>query len=94
MLTDISNSSSRGSDAFWTPGMQVVHTHTFRRNTCIHTKVNLKKIFQSGNGCARLYSQHLGGRGKRISEFQDSQDYTEKPCLEQNKTNKQKYAKK
>jgi hypothetical protein len=26
-------------------------------------------------------SQHLGGRGRRISEFQDSQGYTEKPCL-------------
>jgi hypothetical protein len=24
----------------------------------------------------------LGGRGKQISEFQDSQGYTEKPCLE------------
>jgi hypothetical protein len=30
-------------------------------------------------------SQHLGGRGRWISEFkefQDSQGYTEKPCLE------------
>jgi hypothetical protein len=41
----------------------------------------------------------LGGRGRRISEFeasliyrefQDSQGYTEKPCLEKQKTNKQK----
>jgi hypothetical protein len=46
----------------------------------------------------------LGSRGKQISEFlgqpdlqsefQISQDYTEKPCLEKNKqTNKQKQAK-
>jgi hypothetical protein len=28
----------------------------------------------------------LGGRGRRISEFQDSQGYIEKPCLEKNKT--------
>ena len=25
---------------------------------------------------------HLGGREKQISEFKDSQYYTEKPCLE------------
>jgi hypothetical protein len=31
----------------------------------------------------------LGGRGRQISEFQDSQDYTEKPCLEK-QTNKKK----
>ena len=32
----------------------------------------------------------MGGKGKRISEFQDSQDYTEKPRLEKPKqTNKQ-----
>jgi hypothetical protein len=41
----------------------------------------------------------LGGRGRQISEFearltglqsefQDSQDYTEKPCLENKQTNK------
>jgi hypothetical protein len=30
----------------------------------------------------------LGGRGRRISEFEDSQGYTEKPCLEKKtKTN-------
>jgi hypothetical protein len=28
----------------------------------------------------------LGGRGRQISEFQDSQDYTEKPCLEKKQT--------
>jgi hypothetical protein len=37
-------------------------------------------------------SQHLGGRGKQISglqsEFQDSQGYTEKPCLEKPKKKK------
>jgi hypothetical protein len=28
----------------------------------------------------------LRGRGRQISEFQDSQGYTEKPCLENQKT--------
>jgi hypothetical protein len=32
----------------------------------------------------------LGGRGRWISEFKDSQGYTEKPCFEKTKTNKQK----
>ena len=33
----------------------------------------------------------MGGRGRQISEFQDSQGYTEKPCLEkQNKTKQNK----
>jgi hypothetical protein len=35
----------------------------------------------------------LGGRGRQISEFedsQDSQDYTEKPCLKKTKQNKTK----
>jgi hypothetical protein len=45
-------------------------------------------------------TQHLGGRGRRISEFerpawsqsefQDSQGYTEKPCLEKPKKKKKK----
>jgi hypothetical protein len=45
-----------------------------------------------GSGGARLWSQYLGGKGRwisefktslvyRVSEFQDSQGYTEKPCL-------------
>jgi hypothetical protein len=29
-----------------------------------------------------------GGRGRRISEFEDSQGYTEKPCLEKPKKKK------
>jgi hypothetical protein len=33
-------------------------------------------------------TQHSGGRGRRISEFQDSQGYTEKPCLEKPKKKK------
>jgi hypothetical protein len=53
-----------------------------------------------GSGGACLLSQHLGGRGRQISEFkaslvykqsefQDSQGYTEKPCVEkQNKIKK------
>jgi len=37
----------------------------------------------------------LGGRGRQISEFKDSQGYTEKPCLEKNKKkNKKKQEKK
>jgi hypothetical protein len=42
----------------------------------------------------------LGGRGRRISEFQDSQGYTEKLCLKkqdktkQNKNTKQNKTKK
>jgi hypothetical protein len=33
---------------------------------------------------ALAYAQHLGGRGRPglQGEFQDSQGYTEKPCLE------------
>jgi hypothetical protein len=27
----------------------------------------------------------MGGRGRQISEFEDSQGYTEKPCLEKTK---------
>jgi hypothetical protein len=30
----------------------------------------------------------LGGRGRRISEFKASQDYTEKPCVKQPKKKK------
>jgi hypothetical protein len=51
---------------------------------------------QPGSGGARLWSQHLESRGRQISEFeaslvyrvsfQDSQGYTEKPCLEKPKT--------
>jgi hypothetical protein len=36
----------------------------------------------------------LGGRGRWISEFQDSQGYTEKPCLEKTKQNKNQTNKK
>jgi hypothetical protein len=48
---------------------------------------------QPGSGGARLQSQHLGGRGKQISEFEaslvyrvSSRGYTEKPCLKKQKT--------
>jgi hypothetical protein len=33
----------------------------------------------------------LGGRGKQISEFEDSQGYTEKPSLEKTKTKRNVY---
>jgi hypothetical protein len=33
-------------------------------------------------------SQHLGGRGRWISKFEDSQAYTEKPCLGKKEKNK------
>ena len=31
------------------------------------------------------WHMHSGGRGRRISEFEDSQGYTDKPCLEKPK---------
>ena len=40
------------------------------------------KLLIARRGGACLWSQHSWGRGGRISEFQDSQGYTEKPCLE------------
>jgi hypothetical protein len=53
-----------------------------------------------GHGSACLESQHLGGRGRWItefkaslvykSEFQDSQVYTEKPCFKKPKKKKKK----
>jgi hypothetical protein len=65
------------------------------------TQSKLRKMqYRPGGGGACLKSQHLGGRGRWISEFkasrlksefQDSQGYTEKPCLEkQNKTKQNK----
>jgi hypothetical protein len=36
----------------------------------------------------------LGGRGRRISEFQDSQGYTEKPCLKKQNNNQKTTTKK
>jgi hypothetical protein len=36
----------------------------------------------------------LGGRGRRISEFEDSQGYTEKPCLKKKKKRKKEEKKK
>jgi hypothetical protein len=33
----------------------------------------------------------LGGRGRWISEFQDSQGYTEKPCLEKTTSTTKKF---
>jgi hypothetical protein len=35
----------------------------------------------------------LGGRGRRISEFKDSQGYTEKPCLGKKKKDERALAK-
>jgi hypothetical protein len=32
----------------------------------------------------------LGGRGRQISEFEASQDYTKKPCLKNQKKKKKK----
>jgi hypothetical protein len=39
-------------------------------------------------GGAHLLFQPLGGRGRRIPEFKDSQGYTEKLCLEINQNKK------
>jgi hypothetical protein len=49
---------------------------------------SLKKKKKARHGNAHLWSQHLGGRGKQISEFKASLVYTEKPCLEKNKQKK------
>ena len=59
-------------------------------------------MFKS-TGCSsrgpKFKSQHFGGRGSQISEseaslvkseFQDSRGYTEKPCLEKQKTKTKK----
>ena len=37
--------------------------------------MSLEKIITPGGGGAHLYSQHLGGRGRRISEFEASLVY-------------------
>jgi hypothetical protein len=37
--------------------------------------MSIKKQSRAGHGGARLYSQHLGGRGRRISEFEASLVY-------------------
>jgi hypothetical protein len=63
----------------------------------------IKTKHVAGRGGACLYSQHLGGKGRQISEFEASLVYkvsfrttraTEKPCLEkpkkQNKTKQNK----
>jgi hypothetical protein len=55
--------------------------------TIISIPYTHKKKILPGSGGTRLSSQHLGGRGQPglQSEFQDSQGYTEKPCLEKKK---------
>jgi hypothetical protein len=46
-------------------------------------------VVSKGN-VVHAFNQHSGGRGRRISEFEASQGYTEKPCLKKTKqTNKQ-----
>jgi hypothetical protein len=57
---------------------------------CFRSIYSLKTIdYKSGQWWHTPLSQHLGGRGRQISgiqsEFQDSQGYTEKPCLEKPK---------
>jgi hypothetical protein len=70
----------------------------YRNNRNVKTKPGRR-----GGACLR--SQHLGGRGRWISEFeaslvykvskfQDSQGYTEKPCLEKPREKKKKERKK
>jgi hypothetical protein len=55
----------------------------------MYTAPGSKKFLGRQWWCTTL-SQHLGGRGRWISEFQDSQGYTEKPCLEKPKKKKKK----
>jgi hypothetical protein len=59
--------------------------------------MSLKRVDTAGRGGACLKSQHSGGRGRRISEFEASLVYkvssrtaraTEKPCLEKKQKNK------
>jgi hypothetical protein len=49
-------------------------------------KVALKKKKKSWVWWRTPLSQHLGGRDRQVSEFKDSQGYTEKPCLEKKKS--------
>ena len=61
---------------------------------------NSEKKKMLGSGGTRLYSQHVGGRGKWISEFeaslvyksklQNSQGYTENPVSKNKKEKKKK----
>ena len=50
----------------------------------------LKAQVVLGSGGVRLWSQPLGGRGGRVSEFKVSPGYIDKPCLEKPKKQKQK----
>ena len=61
--------------------------------------VKMHKKIWPGSGGAHLLSQHLGGRDRRISEFEASQVYKvssrtakaiEKPCLQKQKNNNNK----
>jgi hypothetical protein len=61
-------------------------------------RAKLETVGQPGSGGTRLESQHLGGRGRQISEFKASLVYrmsfrtaraTQKPYLEKNQKNKQ-----
>ena len=48
-------------------------------------KAGGNKGMQPGDGGACLQSQYLVGRGREFSEYEVSQSYTEKPCLEKKK---------
>jgi hypothetical protein len=59
-----------------------------------HQSYKKKKALLLDSGDACLESQHLGSRGRQISEFVASliysQGYTEKPCLGKPKKKKKK----
>lgn len=65
---------------------------------CVRDLPLRSHILSEGGGGAGLYSQYPSVRGRQSpefkaslvyrSEFQDSQDYIEKPVVSENKTNK------
>jgi hypothetical protein len=63
-----------------------VHTyiHTYRQN--IHTYTKTNKL-GSGGGKTAIIPALRKQRQVGLCEFQDSQSYTEKPCLEKLKIN-------
>jgi hypothetical protein len=46
------------------------HTHIYTHIYTLLKSTFKKKVFLAGHGGGCLYSQHLGGRGRQISEFE------------------------
>jgi hypothetical protein len=75
--------------------------HTWKLNNApVNDNLVKEEIKRAGHGGACLYSQHLGGRSRRISEFKASLVYRvssrtsraiqRNPVLKKTKQNKQK----